>query len=115
MRLGAAPAGAANSRPFYEVSCPQTCSNLKLHDYSELAAAGRLVETVPESRNFSLPEQETAYLGTKIGGEIMRIEDPRQLSILQSFSLSSNYWLRQNATYALRHLHDFSNVRVWIM
>jgi hypothetical protein len=87
---------------------------LQLHDYSELAAAGRLVETVPETRNFFLPKQEAAYLRTKIGGEITRIEDPGQLSVLQGFSLSSNYWLRQNATYALRHLHDFSNVRYLI-
>ena len=87
---------------------------LKLHDYSELQAAGKLVETVPESRNFFLPKQEAAYLRSQIGSEIMRIEDPRQLSILQAFTLSSNYWLRQNAAYALRHLHDFSNVRYLI-
>ena len=87
---------------------------LKLHDYSELQAAGKLVETVPESRNFFLPKQEAAYLRSQIGSEIMRIEDPSQLSILQAFTLSSNYWLRQNAAYALRHLHDFSNVRYLI-
>ena len=87
---------------------------LKLHDYSELQAAGKLVETVPESRNFFLPKQEAASLRSKIGGEIMLIEDPSQLSILQAFTLSSNYWLRQNATYALRVLHDFSNVRYLI-
>jgi hypothetical protein len=87
---------------------------LKLHDYSKLEAAGRLVETVPEGRNFFLPKQEAAYLRTEIGSEMMRIEDARQLSVLQRFTLSSNYWLRQNATYALRHLHDFSNVRYLI-
>jgi len=87
---------------------------LKLHDYSDLEAAGRLVETVPENRTFSLPKQEAAYLRTEIGSEIMRIEDPTQLSVLQRFTLSSNYWLRQNATYALRHLHDLSNVRYLI-
>src|SRR5262249_44054081 len=83
---------------------------LKLHDYSALEASGRLVETVPEIRNFSLPEQEAAYRRTEIGSEISRIEDPSQLSVLQRFTLSSNYWLRQNAVYALRRLHDFSNV-----
>jgi HEAT repeat protein len=29
---------------------------------------------------------------------------------LQRFSLSSNYWLRRNAAYPLRHLRDPSNV-----
>ena len=72
------------------------------------------METVPENRTFSLPKQEAAYLRTEIGSEIMRIEDPTQLSVLQRFTLSSNYWLRQNATYALRHLHDLSNVRYLI-
>ena len=87
---------------------------LKLHDYSELETAGKLVETVPVTRSFRLPEKEAAYLRLEIGSEIMRIEDPRHLSILQAFTLSSNYWLRQNATYALRHLDDFSNVRYLI-
>ena len=87
---------------------------LKLHDYSELEAAGRLVETVPDSRSFVLPAQEAASLRTWIGSEIMRIEEPGQLSVLQRFTLSSNYWLRQNAAYALRHMHDFSNVRYLI-
>ena len=87
---------------------------LKLHDYSELEAAGRLVETVPDSRSFVLPAQEAASLRTRIGSEIMRIEEPSQLSVLQRFTLSSNSWLRQNAAYALRHLHDFSNVRYLI-
>jgi len=87
---------------------------LKLHDYSALEAAGRLVETVPDSRSFVLPAQEAASLRTRIGSEIMRIEEPSQLSVLQRFTLSSNSWLRQNAAYALRHLHDFSNVRYLI-
>jgi hypothetical protein len=87
---------------------------LKLHDYSALEAAGRLVETVPNSRSFVLPAQEAASLRTWIGSEIMRIEEPSQLSVLQRFTLSSNSWLRQNAAYALRHLHDFSNVRYLI-
>jgi hypothetical protein len=89
-------------------------SLLKLYDYSQLEAAGRLVETVPESRNFPLPKQEAAYLRTAIGSEIRRIEDHTQLYVLQRFTLSSNYWLRQNAAYALRHIHDFSNVRFLI-
>ncbi len=87
---------------------------LKLHDYSELETSGRLVETVPASRSFRLPEQEAAYLRTEIGSEIERIEDPRQLPILQRFTLSSNVWLRENAAYAVRHLHDFSSVRYLI-
>jgi len=87
---------------------------LKLHDYSELETSGRLVETVPASRSFRLPEQEAAYLRTEIGSEIERIEDPRQLSILQRFTLSSNVWLRENAAYAVRHFHDFSTVRYLI-
>jgi hypothetical protein len=87
---------------------------LKLHDYSELEAAGRLAETVPANRSFFLPAQEAAFLRSSISHEIERIEDPGQLSVLQRFTLSSNDWLRQNATYALRHLHDFSNVRYLI-
>jgi len=87
---------------------------LKLHDYSELEAAGKLAETVPESRSFVLPAQEAASIRNWISLEIGRIEDPRQLPLLQRFSLSSNVWLRQNAAYALRHLQDFSNVRYLI-
>jgi hypothetical protein len=86
---------------------------LKLHDYSQLRAAGKLVETV-ESRSFHLPEQQALSLRAKIGSEIMRSEDSRQLPILQRFTLSSNDWLRQNATYALRHSHNLSNVRYLI-
>jgi len=87
---------------------------LKLHDYSELETSGRLVETVPESRSFHLPEQEAASLRAQVGTEIERIEDPRQLSILQRFTLSSHVLLRESAAYAVRHLHDFSSVRYLI-
>jgi hypothetical protein len=86
---------------------------LKLHDYSKLEAAGKLVETV-ESRSFILPRQMSASLRSNIGLEIMRIEDPRQLRVLQRFTQSSSSWLRQNAAYAVRHLHDFSSVRYLI-
>src|SRR5215475_12544424 len=72
---------------------------LKLHDYSELETSGKLVETVPESRNFHLPEQEAASLRAEIATEIERIEDPLQLPMLQRFTLSPNAWLRQNAAY----------------
>src|SRR5262249_47342262 len=87
---------------------------LKLHDYSELETAGRLVETVPVTRSFRLPEEEALHLRSEIGWEIERIEDPRQLSILQRFTLSSNVLLRESAAYAVRHLHDFSSVRYLI-
>jgi len=83
---------------------------LKLHDYSELEAAARLVETVPDSRNFSLPKDEAAYLRTEIGTEIGRMGEPIPLSALHRFTLSSNSWLRQNAAYAVRQLHDPSSV-----
>ena len=86
---------------------------LKLHDYSKLGAAGRLVEAV-ESGSLILPKQEAASLRSQIGSEIMRIGDPRQLPVLQRFTLSSNSWLRRNAAYALRHLHDSSNVQYLI-
>jgi hypothetical protein len=87
---------------------------LKLHDYSGLETSGRLVETVPENRSFYLPEQEAASLRTEIGTEIERIEDPRQLPILQRFTLSPNAWLREHAAYAVRHSQDFSSVRYLI-
>jgi hypothetical protein len=87
---------------------------LKLFDYSRLEAAGRLVETVPANRSFSLPKDEALHLRTKISFEIMRIEDPTQLPVLQRLSLSSHSYLRQNVAYALRHAHDFSNVRYLI-
>jgi hypothetical protein len=83
---------------------------LKLHDYSQLEAAASLAESVPESRNFSLPKDEAAYLRSDISFEIRRIEEPSQLSVLQRMTLSSNAWLRENAVYAVRHLHDFSSV-----
>jgi hypothetical protein len=87
---------------------------LKLRDYSELETAGKLVETVPVTRSFRLPEQEAAHLRSEIGWQIGRIEEPSQLPILQRFTLSSNVWLRESAAYAVRHLHDFSSVRYLI-
>jgi hypothetical protein len=87
---------------------------LKLHDYTKLEAAGRLVETIPEKNIFMFPKDEAVYLrthiGTRIGLLISGIQERSQLPVLQRFSLSSNYWLRQRAAYALRHLHDPSNV-----
>jgi len=87
---------------------------LKLHDYSELEAAGKLAETVPDGGIFVRPPQDAAVIRAAFGFEIERIGDPRQLPTLQRFSRSSNRWLRENATYALRHLHDFSNVKYLI-
>jgi hypothetical protein len=88
---------------------------LKLHDYSQLEAAGKLVETV-ESRSFVLPKQEALSLRSEISHEISRIKTPgpRVLSILQRFTRSSNDWLRQDATYALRQSNNISNVRYLI-
>ena len=92
---------------------------LRLHDYSQLQAAGRLVETTPEGPSFArtkqeVAKQEAAFLRVQIGLQIALIKESRQLPILQRFTLSSDPLLRQNATYALRHLHSFSNVRFLI-
>jgi len=87
---------------------------IRLHDYSKLEAAGRLVETIPEKNTFKFPQDEPIYLrkdiGMKIGFAIIRIQDRSQLPVLQRFSVSTGYWLRWSAAYALRHMHDPSNV-----
>jgi hypothetical protein len=87
---------------------------LKLHDYSRLEISGRMAEAVANIESFTLPAQEAERLSRQAVFEIRNIEDPRQLPTLQQFTLSSDVWLREGATYALRHFHDLSNVRYLI-
>ncbi|HTK95720.1 MAG TPA: HEAT repeat domain-containing protein [Terriglobales bacterium] len=83
---------------------------LKLHDYSELPAAGTLIETVPEVDMFYLPRDRVFAVRQRMAFEIEMITDHGQLPLLLRFTLSPNRWLRQSAAYAVRQMHDPSGI-----
>jgi hypothetical protein len=83
---------------------------LKLHDYSELSTAAKLVESVPDVDTFTLPRDRAFVIRHRIASEIEMITDHSELALLLRFTLSHNRWLRQNAAYAVRQMHDPSSV-----
>lgn len=84
---------------------------LKLYDYTLLARAGELVESVPEKREFVMPQDEALYVRTTIGSEISGVRDPEQLPVLYRFLSSPNYWLRENAAAAIRQIDPAAAVK----
>jgi hypothetical protein len=83
---------------------------LKLHDYSELSTAAKLVETVPDVDTFFLPRDRALVIRQRMASEIQMITDHSKLPLLLRFTLSENRSLRQGAAYAVRQMHDPSGI-----